>query len=191
MMRRLILGLLFVAGAASPALGQGLKGEPPSTPSGAVPPPVTAPRPPPPPPPTACDPSFGGKYRVLLRILAVPQDVARYGACNDYGAWQGTSYAGHADLPPGAYWSYSAPNWYVWAVRAGSAYHYGGCADPSVGGKYSGFIMRLNIPGDVAQYGQCRDYGAWRGYSYKGYHNLPQGFWVYSAPYWIIWARQR
>lgn len=212
----LALAVALLSAAASPALAQGLSQPPtaPGQPAGVVPPapppggipPAATDKPTPPPsaggppsggPPSGgrpaggCDPTFGGKYRGLLRIVPVPQDAGRYGACNDYGAWQGTSYAGHNNLPQGAYWSYSAPNWYVWAARAGNANNYGGCADPSMGGKYTGYMMRLNIPSNVGQYGQCNDYGRWTGTSYKGYNNLPSGaFWVYSAPYWVVWSQK-
>ena len=72
-----------------------------------------------PPPATAgCDPSFGGKYTGLVRQLPVPEDEAQYGKCHDYGAWNGTEYKGHANLPANAYWTYSAPNWHVWTDRA-------------------------------------------------------------------------
>lgn len=62
--------------------------------------------------------------------------------------------------------------------------------DPTFGGKYAILLRRLAIPGDRGQYGNCRDYGRWSGNSYRGYSNLPNGFWVYSYPYWIIWARR-
>lgn len=65
-----------------------------------------------------------------------------------------------------------------------------GCADPSFNGKYSNELRRLNIPADLARYGRCRDYGAWPGNSYAGHTNLPHGFWVYSYPYWIIFAKR-
>ncbi len=138
----------------------------------------------------SCDPTFGGKYGVLLRRLRIPSDRGQYGACRDYGSWSGTSYKGHTNLPPGAYWTYSYPYWYVWARRRGSSFSYGACGDPTFGGKYSGMLRRLRIPGDRGQYGNCRDYGRWSGNSYRGYTNLPNGFWVYSYPYWIIWARR-
>jgi hypothetical protein len=64
-----------------------------------------------------------------------------------------------------------------------------GC-DPSFGGKYTGLLRRIRVPGDVQQYGRCRDYGRWSGYSYRGYTNLPNGYWTYSAPHWYIWANQ-
>lgn len=138
----------------------------------------------------ACDPSFGGKYDVLLRRLRIPSDRGQYGECHDYGTWSGTAYKGHANLPPGAYWTYSHPHWYVWArsSAAGADYVYGACPDPTFGGKYGGMLRRLRLPSDRGQYGNCRDYGSWSGSSYKGHTNLPDGYWVYSYPYWIIWA---
>lgn len=64
-----------------------------------------------------CDPSFGGKYQELIRQIAVPEDAQQYGACHDYGPWNGTSYKGHDGLPTGAFWTYAAPHWYIWAKR--------------------------------------------------------------------------
>lgn len=64
--------------------------------------------------PAACDPTFGGKYSGLVRELNIPEDAAQYGSCHDYGAWEGTDYKGHTGLPNRAYWTYSAPVWYVW-----------------------------------------------------------------------------
>jgi beta-lactamase regulating signal transducer with metallopeptidase domain len=54
-----------------------------------------------------------GKYEMLLRQIRVPDDVNNYSEFNDYGHYQGTSYAGQNDLPPG-YWVYVAPYWYIW-----------------------------------------------------------------------------
>jgi hypothetical protein len=64
-----------------------------------------------------CDPSFGGKYQDLVRQIAVPEDAQQYGACHDFGPWNGTSYKGHDGLPQNAFWTYSAPHWYIWAKR--------------------------------------------------------------------------
>ncbi|MCW5774746.1 MAG: hypothetical protein KIT16_24080 [Rhodospirillaceae bacterium] len=140
------------------------------------------------PPPTAgCDPSFGGKYTGLVRRLEIPEDERQYGRCKDYGAWSGTDYKGHTNLPPHAFWTYSAPYWYVWANRAGAA---AGCADPTFGGKYAGELRRLPVPQDRARYGTCRDYGPWAGNSYAGHTDLPNGYWVYSFPEWIIYGRR-
>ncbi len=54
-----------------------------------------------------------GKYEMLLRQIRVPGDVDNYSEFNDYGHYQGTSYANYNDLPPG-YWVYVAPYWYIW-----------------------------------------------------------------------------
>ena len=64
-----------------------------------------------------CDPSFGGKYQDLVRQIAVPEDASTYGSCHDFGPWNGTSYKGHDGLPMGAFWTYAAPHWYIWAKR--------------------------------------------------------------------------
>jgi beta-lactamase regulating signal transducer with metallopeptidase domain len=57
--------------------------------------------------------AVNGKYEMLLRQIHVPEDVDNYAEFNDYGLYQGTSYASHNDLPPG-YWVYVAPYWYIW-----------------------------------------------------------------------------
>ncbi|HEY2250321.1 MAG TPA: von Willebrand factor type A domain-containing protein [Planctomycetaceae bacterium] len=57
--------------------------------------------------------SVNGKYKNLLRIVPAPGDAAALGSFQDYGHWEGTSYLGHDNLPPG-YWVYVAPNWYIW-----------------------------------------------------------------------------
>ncbi len=54
-----------------------------------------------------------GKYEMLLRQIRVPDDVDNYSEFNDYGHYQGTSYANYNDLPSG-YWVYVAPYWYIW-----------------------------------------------------------------------------
>lgn len=64
-----------------------------------------------------------------------------------------------------------------------------GCADPTFSGKYSNELRRIAVPRDVARYGRCRDYGRWAGSSYEGHTNLPNGFWVYSYPEWIIYGQ--
>ena len=58
--------------------------------------------------------SAHGRYEGLLATVPAPDDVKVYGEFNDWGLWQGTSYAGRDDLPPG-FWVYASPNWYVWA----------------------------------------------------------------------------
>jgi hypothetical protein len=115
----LVLAALLACGSAfaqqpgSPGEGSGLG-------PGQAPPPKTL-KTTEPPPPAGCDPSFGGKYTGLLRQLPIPEDEGQYGRCHDYGAWNGTEYKGHANLPPNAFWTYSAPNWYVWARQGGTA----------------------------------------------------------------------
>jgi hypothetical protein len=137
-----------------------------------------------------CDPSFGGKYSGLLRQLVIPEDAQQYGNCHDYGLWQGTEYKGHANLPPTAYWTYSAPNWYLWAKSGDKASAPQACPDPTFGGKYSRELRRLSVPGDLGRYGSCNDYGPWEGDAYAGHTGLPHGFWVYSYPDWIIYANR-
>lgn len=58
-------------------------------------------------------PSAGGKYRVLLRKIYVPQDKGSYGQFSDYGMYTGDSWAGFNNLPPG-HWVYVYPHWYIW-----------------------------------------------------------------------------
>ena len=69
------------------------------------------------PAPSVCDPTFGGKYSGVVRELDIPEDAAQYGTCHDYGPWADTAYKGHTGLPSGAFWTYSAPIWYVWTIR--------------------------------------------------------------------------
>jgi hypothetical protein len=57
-----------------------------------------------------------GKYRTLLKQIKVADDVAVYGELNDWGAWTGTTWGGHADLPAG-YWVYVYPCWYIWSEQ--------------------------------------------------------------------------
>jgi len=66
-----------------------------------------------------------------------------------------------------------------------------GCADPTFAGKYSEELRRLELPNDRGRYGACNDYGAWSGTSYAGHTGLPRGYWVYSYPYWIIYAKRQ
>lgn len=54
-----------------------------------------------------------GKYQMLLRQIAVPEDGKRYADFRDDGPRQIKQYAGHTDLPAG-HWVYVYPNWYIW-----------------------------------------------------------------------------
>lgn len=57
--------------------------------------------------------SSNGKYRHLLRVIYVPADQ-RAGEVQDYGFWNGSTYGGATDIPPG-YWVYIAPRWFIWS----------------------------------------------------------------------------
>ena len=58
------------------------------------------------------DARLGGKYSKLLKKLTVETDRSTYGDFYDYGYWDGSSWAGHNNLPKG-YWVYVAPNWHI------------------------------------------------------------------------------
>ncbi|GIW78203.1 MAG: hypothetical protein KatS3mg105_0010 [Gemmatales bacterium] len=57
--------------------------------------------------------SVGGKYKMLLSQLRVPEDAKRYADFHDLGAQEIAEYAGHTNLP-GGYWVYVYPYWYIW-----------------------------------------------------------------------------
>lgn len=59
-----------------------------------------------------------------------------------------------------------------------------------VGGKYSGLLAVLNVPGDRETYTDFNDWGLWSGTEWAGFTNLPPGYWVYVAPHWYIWKEQ-
>lgn len=61
---------------------------------------------------------------------------------------------------------------------------------PTQGGKYYHQIAKLFVPDDEASYSDCHDYGFWSKGSYKGHHGIPAGYWVYSAPYWYVFAEK-
>lgn len=54
-----------------------------------------------------------GKYRGLLRVIHVPQDLANYQRFHEWGQWNGTEWGGHRNLPAG-FWVYVYPHWYIW-----------------------------------------------------------------------------
>jgi hypothetical protein len=54
-----------------------------------------------------------GKYRGLLRVLYVPQDLPAFERFHDWGHWNGTDWAGYRNLPAG-FWVYVHPHWYIW-----------------------------------------------------------------------------
>ena len=61
-------------------------------------------------------------------------------------------------------------------------------AKASVNGRYKNLLRIIEAPEDSAAYGSFSDFGRWEGTSYRGLDNLPQGYWVYVAPYWFIWG---
>jgi Ca-activated chloride channel family protein len=58
--------------------------------------------------------TVNNKYRRLLKKIEVPNDLQSFGGFYDYGVWEGTSYAGHSDLPANGHWVYVSPHWYIW-----------------------------------------------------------------------------
>lgn len=71
--------------------------------------------------------------------------------------------------------------------------------DPSMGGRYSGLVQELHAPEAEARFGDCRDYGRaapadapWKAGRGDAEAAVPEGYWVYRAPYWYVWrARGR
>jgi hypothetical protein len=60
-----------------------------------------------------------------------------------------------------------------------------------VNGKYQMLLRQIKVPGDVNTYGEFNDYGRFQGNSYAGFNDLPNGLWVYVAPYWYIWHERK
>lgn len=60
-----------------------------------------------------------GNYSKLLKKIHVPQDRQSYGDYYDFGTYQATDYAGHANIPAG-YWVYVYPHWYIWGESKGA-----------------------------------------------------------------------
>lgn len=56
-----------------------------------------------------------------------------------------------------------------------------------VNGKYAMLLAQIEVPVDRADYGDFKDHGYWTTPAWRGYTNLPAGYWVYVAPYWYIW----
>jgi hypothetical protein len=64
-----------------------------------------------------------GRYRGLLKRIAVPQDAGKVSVFADHGSRHGPTdprpdYEGHKALPQG-YWVYVHPYWYIWGERQG------------------------------------------------------------------------
>ena len=56
--------------------------------------------------------SVGGKYSNLKQVLTCAEDRDSYGTTHDYGYWSGGAWCGQTG--EAGYWSWVAPNWYVW-----------------------------------------------------------------------------
>ncbi len=58
----------------------------------------------------------------------------------------------------------------------------------TVDGKYRRLLKKIEVPGDVATYGEFKDYGQWDETVYSGHRDLPTGYWVWVYPNWYIWG---
>jgi len=121
--------------------------------------------------------SANGKYSNLIQRLNCPADKSRYGEFSDYGYWAGGAWCGQTGEP--GYWVWVSPNWYVWQNQKPSS--------PSVNGKYSNLIQKLNCPADKSRYGEFSDYGYWAGGPWCG-QTGEAGYWVWVYPDWYVWS---
>ncbi|OKH18728.1 hypothetical protein [[Limnothrix rosea] IAM M-220] len=61
-------------------------------------------------------------------------------------------------------------------------------ASPSVNGRYSELIQKMNCPQARDEYGSYNHYGYWEGNDYIcGDQYAEEGYWVYEYPYWYVW----
>jgi RNA polymerase sigma factor (sigma-70 family) len=132
--------------------------------------------------------SVWGRYSNLLKKINVPGDRENYGEFHEYGAWQGTSYAGQQNLPVG-YWVYVSPDWYIWGAQNAEEPH--DVQKASVGGNYCILLKTLEAKEDRTTYSDFHEFGPWAGSSYAGQKDLPAGYWVYLYPKWYIWGARR
>jgi len=56
--------------------------------------------------------------------------------------------------------------------------------------KYSELLQRFNCDKDVPRHGDYWDYEYWGGGFYCGQEGK-EGYWVWAAPNWFVWARRR
>lgn len=63
-------------------------------------------------------------------------------------------------------------------------------AQANPGGKYAKLLQIMNCPSDRGAYGETRDYGYWSGGGWCGQQGKA-GYWVWVAPDWYIWEKQR
>lgn len=58
----------------------------------------------------------------------------------------------------------------------------------SVDGKYTKLLKVFCVPADRATYAEFRDSGHYKPYPFYGRHrDIPEGTWVWVAPYWFVW----
>lgn len=57
--------------------------------------------------------SADGKYRTLMHVVYIENDLTTYAPFVDFGFWNGSYYAGQSKLQPG-HWVYVKPRWFVW-----------------------------------------------------------------------------
>lgn len=130
-----------------------------------------------------------GTYSGLLTKIAVPADKESYGEYYESGYWTGNAWAGHKDLPPG-YWVYVDGTWFIFKNGPGPAPEAEPVApvQPAVdwGQRYSGLLTKIAIPQDKPAYGEFYESGYWAGTEYRGYTDLPPGYWVFVDGVWYI-----
>lgn len=54
-------------------------------------------------------------------------------------------------------------------------------------GKYRMLLAQIKVEGDEETVGAFKDLGQKNRKTYADYKDLPNGYWVYAAPYWYIW----
>ncbi|AFY38591.1 hypothetical protein Lepto7376_2301 [[Leptolyngbya] sp. PCC 7376] len=60
---------------------------------------------------------------------------------------------------------------------------------PSVNGRYEDLVQTIHCPEDEESYGNFNEYGYWGGGSWCG-EDGKEGYWVYDAPNWYVWASE-
>jgi hypothetical protein len=61
----------------------------------------------------------------------------------------------------------------------------------SVEGKYTQLLREFEVEPDYLEFGEFEDYGHYPACGYRGYRDLPEGYWVYVYPRWYIWGQRR
>ena len=60
----------------------------------------------------------------------------------------------------------------------------------TVDGKYTDQLRRIEVRFDFLESGTFQDYGRWAAKQYRGYTELPSGYWVYVYPHWYIFGER-